>query len=333
MPDDSSTVKHSVVDHQWHWVPASLLETFAKRRVAPLAESSEDGWIFQAGEGLRLPVPPGLLDLDEQLSLASDRGIDVVVSSPVVLAEVLHLDPAEAAELLEEVNAATAAAQRQHPDRFVGLAFLPLQDTDAALRVLEAAVADGLTGISMLASIDGAPIATEATLPVFKRIAELGLPIVLHPASRSSTYTQGLGMHAELGLGWMYHTALAALNLIQSGVFDECPDLTVLHPHLGGVLPYVLGRIDRLPGEQRSLQEYLRRHFYTDVVSATPGALAIAVETYGPDRILFATDYPFVPIEAAFGYVGANASADLSATIFANRLPGLRLPAGADAKP
>ena len=316
-----------VVDHQWHWVPAGLLEKLAQRRVPPRAELSEGRWVMELDEGLRVPLPPGLVDLDEQLQVASEQGIDAVVSSPVQLAEVLHLEAAEAAEWLEEVNAVSAAAQREHPDRFVGLAFLPLQDADAALSVLDKAVADGLTGVSVLASIDGAPIATEATLPVFKRIEQLGLPILLHPATRSSTSTQGLNLQAEVGIGWMYHTALAAVNLIQSGVLDECPSLTVVHPHLGGVLPYVLGRVDRLPGEERSLPEYLRRHFYTDAVSATPAALALAVETYGADRVLFATDYPFVPIEAAFGYLQATASADLRTTIFANRLPGLRVPA------
>jgi predicted TIM-barrel fold metal-dependent hydrolase len=320
-----------VVDHQWHWVPVELLEALEHRSAPPRAERSDGGWVLELAEGFKLPLPPGLLDLDEQLQVATDHGIDVLVSSPVLLAEVLHLEGGEAAELLEQANGVTARAQREHPDRFVGIAFLPLQDTDAALSVLEKAAADGLSGVSMLASIDGKPIATDATLPVFKRIEELGLPILLHPACRSSTLSQRLGMHAEIGLGWMYHTALAAVNLIQSGTLDECPGLTILHPHLGGMLPYVLGRVDRLPGEDRSLPEYLRRHFYTDAVSATPAALQLAIDTYGLERVLFATDYPFVPIEPAFGYLEANASPEQARAIFANVLPGLELPAGGSA--
>lgn len=316
-----------VVDHQWHWVSAHLVERLSARRVPPRAELIEGRWIIEMAEGVRLPVPPPLLDLDEQLAVASTHGIDVVVSSPILLAEIHHLEPAEASELLEEVNAVSAAAQREHPDRFAGVAVLPFHDVDAALGVLDRAVADGLTSVVVPASLEGTPIASDATLPIFQRIEALGLPLLLHPAVRSSTYTQGLGMQAEIGIGWMYHTSLAALNLIQSGVLDECPELTVLHPHLGGVLPYVLGRLEQqLRGAERSLSEYLRHHFYTDTVNLSPGALGIAIATYGLDRVLYASDYPWVPIEPGLEYIEANATAEQRATIFANRLPGLRLP-------
>lgn len=90
----------------------------------------------------------------------------------------------------------------------------------------------------------------------------------------------------------MYQTAAAALELIDGGVFDAVPDLAVVHPHLGGVLPYVAGRISGLGGgkAQHPIEHYLKTRFYIDTAASTPAALTLA--------ILFATDHPFNPMPA-----------------------------------
>jgi aminocarboxymuconate-semialdehyde decarboxylase len=320
-----------IVDHQWHWLPPELVDVLEARAKPPRAERSGDQLIVELGPGARIPVPPELAaGLDEHLRVAGEHGIDALVCSPVLPGQVFHLDPDEATELVARTNEAVARAQREHPDRFVGLAMLPLHDTPRALEVLEQAAASGLRGVSMLSSINGSPISTDRTAPVFERIEALGLPIVLHPAVRTNTSTQGLDVLSEVGLGWMYHTALAALNLITSGILDACPSLKVLHPHLGGVLPYVLGRLERMGewGREGSLAGYMRANFYTDTVGATPRALQLAIDTYGLDRVSFATDYPYIPIAPGLEYVREQADEDQAQAIFGNVVPGLETPAG-----
>lgn len=312
-----------MIDHQWHWLPPEYVEILKSRSSAPRLELVEGALHYESETGDGAPLPPPLFGkLEDHFEVAAEHGIDTIVCAPVPAGDVLRLDPDEAAGLLVDVNAAIGRAQRDHPERFVGLATLPIQDPTAAIEVLDRAAEDQLRGVSLLASIDGAPLATEATLPVFKRIEEHGLPIFLHPAMLSPTSSQRLGMRAEIGLGWMYHTALSVVQLIDNGTLDACPGLTIVHPHLGGVLPYVLGRMERIPGTE-PIAPYLKKHFYTDTVSATPGALAMAIETYGIDRVLFGTDYPFIPIEPGIGFVRQNASEADAATIFGNVLPGL----------
>lgn len=315
-----------IIDHQWHWMSPEALKLLLGRSEPPRAELVDGKLIFEMGHGLTIPVPlDHAAELDDHLAAAAEHGIDAIFSSPTLFGEVLHLDPQEATELLEFNNRIAADAQREHPDKFIGMALLPLQDTDAALSVLNNAAKQGLRAVSMLCSIDGAPIATEATLPVFERIHELGFPVVLHPAVRSSTWDQGNGFVGEVGLGWMYHTALAAASLIDSGTLDACPDLVVLHPHLGGVLPYVAGRVDRALGEERSVYDYLRRNFYTDTGNKTrsPKVLELAIDTYGIDHVLFATDFPFGPIPPNFDYITRNASTEAANAIWSTRLPGI----------
>jgi len=311
-----------VVDHQVHWLPPAVLDSLGSRTRLPRCERTGDGWLLESTEGGKLPARQEMTDLDYQLELATSLGIDVLVVSSPPLAEVMHLPGSEAAELLQALNAALAAAQDAHPERVVALASLPLQDPDEALRVLDDAVARGIRGVMVMSSIEGRPIATDETLPVFRRIDELGMPVVLHPALRSQTLEGPRPSVGEGGIGWMAHTSLAAFDLIESGTLDACPNLRVLHPHLGGVLPYVLGRVQRIQNERQQLDigRYLRERFYTDTVGRTPGQIAFALKAYGEGRVLFGSDHPFEQMAWMKQFVVDEGAAE---TVFPYVLPGL----------
>ena len=321
-----------VVDYQCHWYPPGFLEAIEHRAGVPRTRRDADGvWYLEVVDGeAGGPAPAVFTDLDLHIAMADAEGIDVLVIGPTVLGEVLHLPGDEAADILDVLHREYAEAQRRYPGRIVCLATLPLQDPQASLRVLDRAIVElGLGGVSVLATVEGRAPATDETLPVFRRIGELGVPVLLHPGIRSNTYTGGGLSRAEAGLGWMYHTARAALSFVDSGALDESPNLTVLHPHLGGVLPYVVERIDRQPGSKAKLplRDYLRNRFYTDCVAPTPGALQFAINAYGLDRVLFATDHPFVKAADVKRSIAENATAEQVEAIYANRLAGLKLPA------
>lgn len=311
----------TIVDHQTHWLPPAAAKLY-ERRGYPRVERLDDGYLIELAEGAALRLPEIHADLDAQLAAAEEAGIDVLVSSPNLLGEVLDLPAEEAAELLMATNDCVAAAQDEHRGRFLGLALLPMQDTETALRVLDHAHGRGLAAVCMPPTIAGAPIATDETLPVFRRLEELGMPLVLHPEARRRQPSPAASRAATLGVGWMCATTLAALSLIESGTLERCPGLVVLHPHLGGVLPWIHGRVNLMcgDGDGPTVAEQLRAAFYVDSVSATPGALAFAAEVYGAERILFASDYPFMPLGPARDFVEQGGGAT---TTYANRLPGL----------
>jgi predicted TIM-barrel fold metal-dependent hydrolase len=118
------------------------------------------------------------------------------------------------------------------------------------------------------------------------------------------------------GVGFMVDTAICAIRLIMSGLLEEHPELIFVLPHTGGALPYLIGRIDdqvqRLGRGGEKLKElpsaYLKR-MYTDTVAPDPRNLAFALDFWGPDKILFATDHPFTNIQP---YVDLVQSADIS---------------------
>lgn len=324
-----------VVDYQVHWYPPSAVEQLTRRSTYPKAERHADGtYVLWLDEGVSQPLMDRLaVDFEGHLAHAAAAGVDVLVLGPATLAEVFHLPADEAAELLDHVHVEYAAAQRAHPDHVVALAALPMQNPSLALEVLDHAIGElDLRGISLLTTVDEKrPLITEDSLRVFARIAELGVPLVLHPGFRSATRSGTRTIREDAGLSWTYQTSLTALRLIDEGVLDAVPDLVVVHPHLGGVLPYVAERIGLLGGSKAShpIQHYFKNNFYADTAAGNPGALRLAIEAYGIDRIVFASDYPFYDMSAVRQQVEDTVGPQAARQIYANRVPGLRLPAPA----
>ena len=327
------------VDYQSHWYPKSYLDSIEGRNGVPRTERTQEGLLYEGLRGDRRMLASKFYDLDEQLSDLEQSGMEVMVCSPNMVGEVTALPLGEAQETCEWLNRELADAQRSHPDRFVGLAMLPLQDTAASIEVLDQAIVEQhLRGVCILSHVDGNPIADARTLPVYRRIEELGVPVFLHPAHRSSVYRDGQSRPLEAGFNWMYDTGLAALSLIYSGTLDACPDLRVVHPHLGGTLPYIIGRIgsttrrkgavaEDLPAIEMPVIQYLRERFYVDSVSQTAGAARLAIETYGLERVLLATDFPWQSRPERLSFLRELLSEQEAEAIFERNAPeGLVLP-------
>jgi predicted TIM-barrel fold metal-dependent hydrolase len=174
-----------------------------------------------------------------------------------------------------------------------------MQAPDAAAAELERAAGLGLHGMMLYSNVAGWPLDDPRFRPVFETAARLDLPILIHPTLPLSA--PSLDAHALVPvIGFMFDTATATLRLIFDGIFDRHPDLKLILGHLGSVLPYIIGRIDyesmRLPGGTGALtdrpSEHIRR-LYIDTVSNWPPAYRLALEFFGAERILFATDHPF----------------------------------------
>jgi predicted TIM-barrel fold metal-dependent hydrolase len=149
---------------------------------------------------------------------------------------------------------------------------------------------------------------------------QLAVPLFLHPTTsiaRERLPDYGL----DFVIGYMFDTSVAALNLVFSGTVQRFPELRIVHPHLGGVLPYLAARVDfeyKAPwtgNEEMEAPptEYLRA-FYTDTVADNPAALRMALDFYGPERVLFGSDFPWWRPDTGLEYVRAaldDAEADL----------------------
>jgi len=288
------------IDIHAHFVPEAYLraiEAEGEPRGVRLLRGP-DGPMIQVG-----PVPIGPItahyhDLDLRLKAMDAQGVAVHALS-LMPPMVYWADEASALGLARLVNDAMAEAARAHPDRFVVLATLPMQNPEAALVELERAVAElGCRGIYLGTNVRGKELTDPSFLPIFERIHALDVPIFLHPlnvigAQRLASY------HLHNLLGNPFDTAVAAANLIFSGHLDRFPKLDICLPHAGGAFPYLIGRLNhgwKVRQECRALKKrpssYLRRFTY-DTISHAPESLNYLIKLVGADRVMIGSDYCF----------------------------------------
>ena len=195
---------------------------------------------------------------------------------------------ADGPAVAQMLNDFVAGIVRKHPTRFFGLCVLPLQDMRASLTELDRCVQKlGMKGILLYTNLAGRFPDEPEFRPLFARAVELDVPVLLHPAKPITTeFVKGYEMTSTLGN--MFDNTIALTRIIMSGILDEFPKLKLVCPHLGGTLPYIVGRLDHqtqvLKRGPRNLtrapSEYLKS-IWLDVVSPLPLAIKFGHEFMG----------------------------------------------------
>ncbi|CDP86692.1 MULTISPECIES: amidohydrolase family protein [Mycolicibacterium] len=262
------------------------------------------------GEPLWREVQRRIVDFEgERLAEMDRHGIAysvISLTSPGVQGET---DPRQAVERARIANDALAQAISAHPDRLGGFAAVALQDVDTAVAELDRAVRElGFHGVlinSWTNLPEGVGRLDEARFaPFWDRVAELDVPVYLHPRQLYPDQRQVIDGRPELsGPVWEFATdcSASALRLITSGLFDRHPGVQIILGHLGEGLPYDIWRIEnrmRLAADQTELQstptEYLRRNFFvTTSGHFSTTSLLAALTVMGADRVMFSVDYPY----------------------------------------
>jgi aminocarboxymuconate-semialdehyde decarboxylase len=231
---------------------------------------------------------------------ATDRAvIDRRVLSPPPFAYRYWDDGAETLLLHRLINEATARVVETHPDRFLGLATVPLQDTEASIAEARRAREElGLVGVTLGTNVAGGNVDDPARRPFLAAMADAGMPVLIHPdfvpQPRTDDYylVNLVGMPVESGI--------TMANMVFSGLFEELPDLRVCFMHGGGIAPYLLGRWDK--GWQVRPESRLDRsttpsqglgNVFCDTLTHSPLALSYLVDVLGEANVVIGTDLPF----------------------------------------
>jgi predicted TIM-barrel fold metal-dependent hydrolase len=192
----------------------------------------------------------------------------------------------------------------QYPGRFVGLATLPLQDMPTAMAEYQRAIHGlGLRGIFLFSHIAGRPLDAPEFEPLYAAAERDRIPLVLHPTV--PTWADAIKDYSMIPMvGLMVDTSFAMLRLILSGTLERHPDLLIVHPHCGGVLPYLMPRVEEQTEVKHRGREHIRkppgeyyRNVYLDIVSPSAPAMEFAYRSSRPDRLLFGSDHPWVKID------------------------------------
>jgi gamma-resorcylate decarboxylase len=292
-----------------------------------IAETLNDSKGF-LGDAVWPELEKRLLDIqDYRLRLMDKHGMELMLLSLNAPAVQAIPDPKRAAEIARRANDFLAAEVRKRPDRFQGLAALAMQDPDQATRELRRCVRELgfrgalVNGFSQIGEPNSMVYLDDARYRGFWAECEkLDLPFYLHPRNPLPSAAQIYEGHPWLlGPTWAFgqETAVHALRLMASGLFDAHPRLQIILGHMGEGLPYSMWRVDnrnawtrqppRYPAK-RKLGEYFQENFYiTTSGNFRTQTLIDAMLEIGADRILFSTDWPFENIDHAAEWFDAAA--------------------------
>jgi predicted TIM-barrel fold metal-dependent hydrolase len=285
------------IDCQSHLFCPELLDLMEKRRDSPrVYRQGADRYVVIDQWTRR--VLPKHTDVAAKLADMDAAGIGMTALSindpgPELFAR-------EGPAIARLVNDWIAGIAKQHPTRFFGLCVLPLQNMDATLVELDRSINLGMKGVLLYSNNAGKFPDEPEFRPLFRRAQELDIPILLHPAY-PMTYEATKGYEMAAGLGLMFDTTIALTRIILAGILDEFPKLKLVCPHVGGALPYLVGRIDhqtmvlkRGAGHiRRAPSEYLRQ-VWLDTVSPLAMSIRYGYDYVGPDRLIYASDHPWV---------------------------------------
>jgi len=208
---------------------------------------------------------------------------------------------------------------QKYPDRFPSfIASVPMRDPDAAVEEARRAVKDlGACGIQIYSNVAGKALDALEFRPVFREMEKLGKPIWIHPA-RTAKFPDYQTEQESLyeiwwTFGWPYESSAAQARIVFSKMLDEMPNLKFIIHHAGGMVPFFEGRVgpgwDQLGARTSNVDyrpllkqlklphlEYFKKFFYADTATfGSKSALVCALDFYGVDHVLFASDAPFDP--------------------------------------
>ncbi len=259
-----------------------------------------DNFILTVGGTAYRPYPRGGFDLDQRLRDMDAAGVDVHVLSATPQTYMYGQEAAVgvAASIIQ--NDQMAAHIAAHPDRFMGIATLPMQAPEKAADELRRAITKkGLKGAMFGSNVMGKNLDDPSFEPLWATAEELGAFMVVHPNNVAgvdrlkSYYLQNL-------IGNPLDTTIAAASLYFGGVLDRHPGLNFVLVHGGGFTPYQAARWEHgwrvRPEPKKNIKieprDIARRFFYDTILHSAP-VLEFMIGHVGADRVLLGSDYPY----------------------------------------
>lgn len=278
------------IDTHAHIAPKELIPEMGEGYAL---ERKADGSTLIRTPAYRVPVPEEMFSPDEQIKKMESQGMEMraISLAPFLMAN--EKNGLEAAAWMRRANDFVAECQRRDPEHFIGFGYLQLANVEEAVKEIDRCAGElGLAGFELPTNFRGENLDDARFEPVFQRLNERALPIIIHPTLvRMGDYLQPY--YLKNLLGNPFETAVAAARMLLSGFFTRYPSLRILFSHGGGAFPALIGRIaHRHPSlcddEGRIV---LPGNVYLDEVVFDADMLRYLNRRF--DHLVFGTDAPF----------------------------------------
>ena len=240
------------------------------------------------------------LGIDKQLLLLTSPGVQV-------------LPPDLGTALAALSNDRLAEAVARYPDRYAGLLHFAPQYVTGAVREIERGMQKlKLNGAVINGNTQGHYLDEPRFLPILEALEANDAALYIHPVVPARSWYAPYEFRGVGGAlaGFSHEVWLHVQGLIFSGAFDRFPKLRLVIGHMGEAMPLLLYRFDWMqdnadnrPGLrggqppvrlERKVSEYFKNNIWitTSGVAWEP-AVKFCQEVLGPDRVLYAMDYPY----------------------------------------
>lgn len=295
-----------IIDAYTHWTPVNFVKELAK---------SSDGSAREAAEyAINLSAEkPNFIEMEKRLQDLDRYGFEqqVTMVHSIIEPNTFNLSTKENLKLASVINDDLVELNRKSKGRILGVGTIPLHALDSGgLEEMNRAVDLGLKGFMMPTNALGKPV--DAFLPALERASKLEVPIYIHPVDTLESMGRPYEIEYDLMhvLGWPYETSVIWARLVLSGIMEKLPHLNVVTHHLGGTIPYLIGRIQEsydakaskvmnVKGElfnsRTSPVDMIKRFHYDTAIGGNPAAIKCGSEVIGYKNIIFSTDYPWGP--------------------------------------
>ena len=201
-------------------------------------------------------------------------------------------------------NDAVFHAAQQFPDRFIPIGTLPVPSEKFMTEFDRCIEELGMPGIEVFSNIDGRPLDDPEFRPFFEKAHQTHTPVWIHPQVRSEW---SIEFALDKLMGWLYDTSMALCRLVFSGLMEEYPDLKIITHHMGAMIPHFSERIRTMYGGRHIFPranfaplsgdplEYFKKFYGDTVLNGSVHAFECGYKFFGPEQIIFGTDYPFGP--------------------------------------
>jgi predicted TIM-barrel fold metal-dependent hydrolase len=283
-----------IVDFQHHFTPRELIKDDPGDRLV---------LHYDAQGAPSYTVHSLLYDLDEHVRMMDVAGIDAawLTSATGMCADL---------DTSRMVNDKAKKAERDYPGRFIGAAHAhPLGGAAAFKELARCRLELGFQGVTITSEFDGKFIDAPELEPFWDEVGKLGLFVFVHPALKLNHAQQFDGYDTARAVGREFSLIMATIRLINSGVFDRHPDLTVHMAHLSGGIASMLARIRSFQDKEfwgtagnkrhgakgkKDFDYYIAHNLVFDTAGFAGGigSVKAGLCEIPAARMVFATDYP-----------------------------------------
>ena len=257
----------------------------------------------EGGIGVDIPV---WTSAEERIAEMDKLGITIQVlglSAP----NVYFPDDGLSRELAQMTNDFIADICRKYPERFLGLASVPLNNMDYAMDELHRALdVLRMDGVFLGTNVNQISLSDDRFLPFFEEVNKRSIPMALHPMraiGQDLLPAEDIALQVPSNVGFLFETTRVVAEMTFKGTFERYQNLVFILSHLGGATPFLYPRWEwnyRVRPESHRLKRvphppshYLKRQYYDTALAYTGSTLTCTIELAGVDHILFGTDWPY----------------------------------------